>query len=602
MRLRNRSISALNSIMRINESALTRPSNKMYHNMDNLSKIGENATKAWRGEEEPGAGTVPGAALISKAFSLIDTIGAAPGLVTVPELLKATGWPRPTLYRILAAVTAHGFIRFDPVAQGYTLGYRFLELAQNVWAAPDLAAVASIELQRLRDMTGETAYLAVPHDGGMMALGKFEGVHTVRSAARLGVRKPMHCTSQGKAVLAFLPEAEADRLIGPNPLERFTQNTITDPRLLKAHLGIVRQRGYSVEDEEILVGNRCVGAPVLDATGRPVAAISVAGPIWRLTRERAEQLGPEIAMVARNIGLQLRGSGDPPAGGKDHPLVHPAAREPAFYGANPCWDAHHSVLHWVDRLGPLIHATGATTSHTFRPVTDAPIDAASLKDGEMIAILADRQLRIREGVCVADDPVMRKRQIGALATAPNGSLWAANNSEASSQIGPVTLTGEVESVWTVSARIDAMAWAPDGQKLYATDSSRGTIYVLHAETRTPRILNRIPRVSGEPRGLAVDAAGRLWVALYDGWSIARLSPEGEVERVTALPVPRPTGIAFGGDDGQSIFVTTARVGLTRDVLDNAPLSGRLLVIQPTPEQLETVPEKKRRRSRSKQRA
>jgi IclR family acetate operon transcriptional repressor len=135
--------------------------------------------------------------------------------------------------------------------------------------------------------------------------------------------------------------------------------------------------------------------------------------------------------------------------------------------------------------------------------------------------------------------------------------------------------------------------------LYAADPARGTIYVFRCGTRTPRILTRIPRVSGEPRGLAVDANGRLWTVLYDGWSIARLSIEGEFDRVMALPVPRPTGITFGGADGQSIFVTSARVGLARDVIDNAPLSGRLLVIRPKPPSSNKPREGSQRRLRSK---
>jgi DNA-binding IclR family transcriptional regulator/sugar lactone lactonase YvrE len=523
--------------------------------MDNLKAFGGDAPTFWQGEEAPVAGVVPGAALISKAFRLLDTISASPGLVTLPELVNATGWPRP---------------------------------------------VASIELQRLRDMTGETAYLAVPLDGAMMGLGKFEGVHPVRSAARLGVRKPMHCTSQGKAVLAFLPDPEVDRLIGTKPLERFTKDTITDPAVLKAQLRIVRQRGYAVEDEEILPGNRCVGAPVLDASGRPVAAISVAGPTWRLTRERVEQLGPEIAAVARSIALQLRTSGEALGSRADHPLAHPAAREPAFYGADPWWDPQKNTLHWVDRLGPMIHATGETTSSAFRPLTDAPIRAASWAGGEMTAVLGDRQLRMRDGTCITEEPLpAHTPRIAALTTAPDGRLWAAGHNDAGSHIGPIASSSEVEVTWAIGAQIDAMAWAPDGRVLYAADSARGTIYALQAGTRAPRVLNRIPRVSGEPRGLAVEATGRLWVALYDGWSIARLSPEGEVDRITALPVPRPTGIAFGGADGQSLFVTTARVGLARDVLDNAPLSGRLLVVRPSGAQIEAKPERQRRRSASR---
>ena len=139
-----------------------------------------------------------------------------------------------------------------------------------------------------------------------------------------------------------------------------------------------------------------------------------------------------------------------------------------------------------------------------------------------------------------------------------------------------------------------------GKAETCADNAAGS-YSSQAGTRAPRVLNCIPRVSGEPRGLAVEATGRLWVALYDGWTIARLSPEGEVDRIMALPVPRPTGIAFGGADGQSIFVTTARVGLTVEVLDNAPLSGRLLVVRPTATQIKAKSKKQRQRSSSKTR-
>ncbi|ANY84054.1 hypothetical protein BB934_37990 (plasmid) [Microvirga ossetica] len=574
------SIISLISIMRLGESAFCKSVRSGSHNMVKSPEPTDAMDATWNGHELPSRRPVPGAALIGKAFRLIDVIGSAPGLVTVPELVKATGWPRPTLYRILAAITAHGFVRFDPVAQGYTLGYKFLELAQNVWAAPDLVSIASIELQRLRNMTGETAYLAVPSDDAMVGLGKFEGLHAVRSAAQLGIRKPMHCTSQGKAVLAHLSEAEVDRLLGRSALQRFTANTMTDPTLLKAQLSIVRQRGYSVEDEEIIVGNRCVGAPILDSRGRPVAAISVAGPAWRLTRERVEQLGPEIASVARNISLQLPNSTEAPVSNPNNPLVYPAGREATFYGADPSWDPRRGVLHWVDRLGPLVFETAEAASRAFQPKPEAPIDAASFRDGTMLVILANRQLKIKDGTCIASQSLNVETQIMALTAGTDGQFWAAGVDAAGSRIGSVTKAGQIEPIWTVAAQVQALAWAPNGRTLYGADPSKGTIYALQTGNRTPKILSRIPRVSGEPRGLAVDASGRLWVALYDGWSIVRLSPEGEFDRVLGLPVPRPTGIAFGGPDGQSIFITTARGGLTRDMLDNAPLSGRLLVARP----------------------
>ncbi|AYM14741.1 helix-turn-helix domain-containing protein [Agrobacterium tumefaciens] len=527
-------------------------------------------------QEKPERDTVKGAALIDKAFQLIDIIGAAPGHVSIQHLTRETGWARPTLYRILAAITANGYLRFDPVAQGYTLGYRFLELAQNVWSGPDLAAIASGELRRLRDMTGETAYLAVPHDGAMMALGKFEGTHAVRSAAQLGIRKPLHCTSQGKAILSFLQESEVERLIGSDMLERFTPNTITQPAHLKLHLAVARQRGYAIEDEEIIAGNRCVGAAILDEGGKPFAAISVAGPIWRLTSERVEQLGPEIALVARNIGAQMRGRGDAAAVAAGHPMAHPRSTKLAFYGGDPAWDTDRKIVLWTDRLGPAVFAAGTASFKSYSMPHDGPISAASFSSGVMDIWQQQKRARMVGG----GPSVVAEEQVEVLATAthPSGIVWRSIRDGEGSRLGPIG--GNESQGWTLASRIEALAWTPDASVLFAADPHKGTIYSLQAPAKSPRVFSRIPRVSGEPRAIAIDPKGRLWVALYDGWGVARISEDGDIDHVLALPVPRPTGLAFGGEDMKSMFITSARVGLSREVLDNAPLSGQLLVYRP----------------------
>ncbi|MBR0687826.1 SMP-30/gluconolactonase/LRE family protein [Bradyrhizobium manausense] len=550
----------------------------------------QRASDRWSDASQPERANVPGTALIGKAFELLDAIGSAPGLVSVPDLIAATGWPRATVYRILSSITAHGFVRFDPVAQGYTLGYRFLELAQNVWAAPDLAAVASVELQRLRDMTGETAYLAVPHDGGVVALGKFESAHDHRSAARLGVRKPMHCTSQGKAILAFSLEAEVDQILAKGPLDRFTPYTIVDRELLKAQLTVIRSRGYAIDDEEILLGTRCVGAPILDSAKRPVAAISVAGPVYRLSSQRVEQLGPEIATVAHNIGQQLRGSVHRSVGGSGNLLVHPSDQNLAFYGAYPQWHASKSALIWADRLGPTIYTTRDGGADEFRPELAAPIDGLILTGSDVVACMAGQAIPLHKTNkvgCVDDQPVAALARLTAVCTDPGGILWTSQVEDETTMIGPLVGMATVEAKWSIGAHVLALAWSPTGNTLYAADPRRGTIYAAERGGKI-RVFCRVPRVSGEPCSLAVDVEDRLWVALDDGWSVARLTADGEFERVIALPVPRPTGIAFGGDDMRTLFITTARIGLARNVLEKAPLSGRLLMARPGVAGWETV--------------
>jgi sugar lactone lactonase YvrE len=224
--------------------------------------------------------------------------------------------------------------------------------------------------------------------------------------------------------------------------------------------------------------------------------------------------------------------------------------------------------------------TGEQHTDTYRPVPEAPIDALMLSSGELAVFVAGRVLRVRGGECVSDRPIPELAGLSGVRIDPQGRPWAALVHGTETIIGPLERNGAVQERWTVQAQIGALAWSQSGEVLYAADPQRGTIYILGRNASGARVLNRMPRVSGEPRGLAVDADDRLWVALYDGWSLARLSPDGEIDRVLALPVPRPTGLAFGGEGARTLFVTTARIGLPREVLENAPLSGRLLLVQP----------------------
>ncbi|HWK45199.1 MAG TPA: IclR family transcriptional regulator C-terminal domain-containing protein [Stellaceae bacterium] len=528
--------------------------------------------------EQRGGRDVPGTGLVRKVFELLDIIGAAPGLVTIPEMVARTGWPRSTLYRILQSITAHGFARFDPVGQGFTLGFRFIELAQNVWTSPDLATVAAAELRRLRDLTGETAYLAVLHDTSMVGLGKFESGHSHRSAATLGIEKPIHCTSQGKAFLAFLPDGEAAAILARSPMRRFTEQTITDRALLRGQLPIIRSRGFAVDDQEIMNGIRCVGAPILDAAGQPIASISVAGPIYRITSDRVEQLGPEVADAANAIRLRLSGMSRGAVAKGGGPSAHPGHREPAFHGAAPIWDAGLNAVHWVDLLAPSVQLTGRTTVE-FRPPAHRPIDAMMPAEGGPVVFMGGQVLQIADARCVGESNHRDLVGLTDIRVDPKGIPWAAlwRETDAVSVIGPVSPDGTVDGRWTTPTRVDALAWDPDGDLLYAAEAGRG-IFQLSVSTGTRRLFCKISKASGSPRGLVVDSEKRLWVALYDGWSVARLTAEGDFDRVIALPVPRPTGLTFGGDDLCQLFITTARIGLAREVLENAPLSGRLLMV------------------------
>jgi IclR family acetate operon transcriptional repressor len=547
-----------------------------------------------QGHFEGAAARMDGAALLAKACDVLEAVSAQRDGIGQAELSARLGLPRTTLYRILAGLVARGLLRQDPARRVYSLGFRLLEMAQSVWSTPDLPAAAAPELRHLRDMTGETAYVAALEGREVVSLGKYEGAHERRSAARLGDRKPLHCTSQGKAILAFLPEAEREALLRRLPLRPLTQHTLTDRRRLAAALRIARARGFATDDEEIVLGVRCVGAPILDGEGRVLGAISIAGPAWRMTVERLELLGPEVAAAGRRIGAQLRPEEEAatPAGAA---LAVPGGA-PAFLGLGPRWSAGGGgLLWWADALAAELRCVQSGRSRAVA-AWEAPIRAlapaadAAHQPSLLVVDAGGAATRLgQDGGVLAHRLCPALQALGALRAHPDGESWAAMAEGGLSAIGPLQPDGTVRATWRLPGAVTALAWAPDGRALYATTSEAGTVHRLELGRPAPLLMTRMPSGAGRPAGLAVDAEGGLWVALRDGWSVARLGPDGEVDRVLPLPVPRPTDLAFGGADLSTLYVATARDGLGFDTLSAAPLSGRLLATSPGVRGVEEAP-------------
>lgn len=518
---------------------------------------------------------ITGTALIGKACDILDIIGRAPGRVGQAALAEKTGIPRATLYRILAALTSRGLIRPDPLSQNYTLGFSFLELAQNAWSSSDLAAIASVELRRLRDLTGETSYLAVQEGSHVLALGRFESAHDKRSNARLGVLKPMHCTSQGKAILAHLSETAQDHILKAD-LTAFTGNTMTDAAQLRAHLAIVRARGYAIDDEEIVLGTRCVGAAILDSDGRPVAAISVAGPTFRMHPARAEQLGQELVEAARRISSQLA----PVAAAAQHSADYRVwTKDAAFIGAAPRWNAATQTLIWADLLAPAVRLQGAEESLvSLHMLSDRIASLCPTETGFLVCVGGDVLLGDGAGIA-ARFPGPAGQPIQALRAAPDGNVWAAAfDGEANvTHIGPWSRSNGLTPVFDLPGLATDIAFAGE-RGLFVALPERQSLTLLELGSGRKRKFADIPKVAGAPCALAIDQGLNPWVGLSDGWSVVKLDENGEISRTVALPVPNPTGIAFGGGDLSRLFITSARSGLSRDSLANAPLSGQLLSI------------------------
>jgi DNA-binding IclR family transcriptional regulator len=162
--------------------------------------------------------------------------------------------------------------------------------------------VALSLLRGLADETQETVNLAVRAGSEAVNIEQIAPHgRRVLNIGWVGRRTPLHASSTGKMLLAFLPEADLDALL-QEPLPPFTEHTITEPQALRADLALVRKRGYATGLEELEIGLNAVAAPVRDHTGRVIATFSVAGPSYRLSKQRIEE---EVAARVMECGKRI---------------------------------------------------------------------------------------------------------------------------------------------------------------------------------------------------------------------------------------------------------------------------------------------------------
>jgi DNA-binding IclR family transcriptional regulator len=220
---------------------------------------------------------VAGTAAFSKFVHLLQIVADTPEPLTVADLAKVSGYPRPTVYRTVAALVAERLLEEGAKTGRLSLGPRLIHLANRSWGQSELRLASLEDLKRLRDATGETVHLAVANGQQMVYVEKLESPSAVQMSSRIGTIVALHSSAVGKAYLAALPEPARERLIQelPVPLTRYTAKTKDSLDALRAEIAITRERGWSVDDEEQEAGIHCFGAAIIGRNGSPIAAVSV---------------------------------------------------------------------------------------------------------------------------------------------------------------------------------------------------------------------------------------------------------------------------------------------------------------------------------------
>jgi IclR family transcriptional regulator, acetate operon repressor len=249
---------------------------------------------------------------VDRALLIIETLAEDDEGYRLTDLAVRTGLSPSTIHRLLTTLEKRRFVQFDRDESMWHIGAQSFAVGSTFLRRRNFLTQALPYLRKLRDQTRETANLAVVDDGAMVVMTRVESREIMRSVTRVGGRVPMVASGLGKALLATYSEEDVFAIIQREGMPKLTSKSIVRAGELCKSLHDIRQQGYSVDDEEALIGLRCVSAVVYDDCREPLAAISVSGKTSRVPNDRLPILGKLVQQVAAELTHALGGTAPEP--------------------------------------------------------------------------------------------------------------------------------------------------------------------------------------------------------------------------------------------------------------------------------------------------
>lgn len=241
---------------------------------------------------------------VMKALQVLEYVAGQAHDVTLTEVVSELNLPKTTVFRYLQTLSAASFLQHDRQRDRYGIGLGLRALAKLDKSMHRLRHLAKPEMTELMQRFGETVNLAILSDRHIVYIEMVEPDRALRMHARIGDRHPVHSTSLGKAILAFLPDPTPYFVIGED-LPARTVKTLTDTRAFRRQIDEVRRRGHAIEVGENEDGLMCIGAPILDSLGLPLAAMSLSAPERRMRPEATAEAVEALKAATRRISQRF---------------------------------------------------------------------------------------------------------------------------------------------------------------------------------------------------------------------------------------------------------------------------------------------------------
>ena len=244
---------------------------------------------------------------LTNALTIIDVLSNSQAPLGLDEIARKVALNKSSVYRLLFTLKEFGYVSQNPATEQYRLTLKLWQVGVKVLGHRDLKSAARPVMEDLARRTEETIHLSVLDGTDAVYIDKVDGSMTLRIHTPVGGREPAHCSSTGKALIAFADEAVV-KLILESKLAAPTVNTIVNAQALQRELADVRARGYATNLEEWRIGVCGVAAPLRDHDGVVVASIGVSGPSERLPKQRLRELAPVLLEAAANISAEIGGA------------------------------------------------------------------------------------------------------------------------------------------------------------------------------------------------------------------------------------------------------------------------------------------------------
>lgn len=241
-----------------------------------------------------------------KALRVLEAVAAGTGPATLGDVAARAALDKSTTYRMLSTLVVAGYVRQDAGSRRYSLSYRVVSLSRNLLADDEVFQLTRGVLDGLSQTTGEAIHLCVLDGRESVLVQRVKGTQLVAVEFQVGDRSPLHCTSIGKALLAYQEAELVDAVIAAG-LPRLAVNTIVEPESLRRELRLVRERGYAIDDHEFADSMRCIAVPIFERDARVRMGISISGPDSRFSIDHLERLRGPLLAASRTLSEQLGG-------------------------------------------------------------------------------------------------------------------------------------------------------------------------------------------------------------------------------------------------------------------------------------------------------